>query len=85
MGPGAECFALRDENDTQIWHPPGIPFCAVDERNMNREGGVGKKRGRRFTSVKQSNFLHILDCPRKNFTQKCREACLPVSTTIHPP
>lgn len=31
MGPGAECFALRDEKKIQIWHPPGTPFCAGNE------------------------------------------------------
>lgn len=31
MGPGAECFALRDKEKIQIWHLPGTPFCAGNE------------------------------------------------------
>lgn len=53
MGPGVECFALRDGKDIQIWHLPGAPFSAGFEGNMNGEG-TGR---RRFTSLNSPVFL----------------------------
>lgn len=80
MGPGAEYLVLRDEKLTQIWHPPGTSFRAGNEGNINGEGARerGKRRGteREVYICKQSNFPSVLDGPKKNFTRKCRKACL---------